>query len=458
MKKYDADIVIIGSGPGGATLARQLSRSAANWRIILLERGRDWRRHRLYGTYPGAMLYTDKASFLATSEGLSIIRPLMLGGATSMYCACAADPLPWWHEKYGIDLSAYSRETRRELRIRPLPPKQRGVASTRIAEAAIAVGQEWTAQDKFMIPERTSNFNCRAVCMLGCRCGAKWNAAEYVDEALVLGCELWTRAYAKKIIIDSSQAIGVQGTVENEPFFIKARHVILAAGGIGSATLLQRSGFQGPGQGMTMDTTVMVYGYAPYKGNGNEPPMTWSYADYELGVLYSTLIDPWLNYPVAMIRKGPAYSLTWHRWGRTLGVMIKLKDETSGKVTADGQIYKGLTMADQQKLRRAEQIARKILIKAGCNPDTMFTTPLRGTHPSGTVRIGHSLNQNLETEIENLYVCDASVFPEALARPTVLTIISLAKRLADYLIQKHGIVNISREDVLGAESHKTSVE
>ena len=35
---------------------------------------------------------------------------------------------------------------------------------------------------------------------------------------------------------------------------------------------------------------------------------------------------------------------------------------------------------------------------------------------------------------DNLYVCDASVFPEALARPTVLTIISLAKRLAGYLL------------------------
>jgi choline dehydrogenase-like flavoprotein len=45
------------------------------------------------------------------------------------------------------------------------------------------------------------------------------------------------------------------------------------------------------------------------------------------------------------------------------------------------------------------------------------------------------LDSNLESEIKNLYVCDASVFPEALARPTVLTIISLAKRLGDHLIK-----------------------
>ena len=44
--------------------------------------------------------------------------------------------------------------------------------------------------------------------------------------------------------------------------------------------------------------------------------MTWSYADDALGVLFSTLIDPWLMYPIIMALKGPAYPLTWHRWRR----------------------------------------------------------------------------------------------------------------------------------------------
>jgi choline dehydrogenase-like flavoprotein len=63
-------------------------------------------------------------------------------------------------------------------------------------------------------------------------------------------------------------------------------------------------------------------------------------------------------------------------------------------------------------------------------------TPLRGTHPSGTVRIGEMLDDNLQTEIQGLYVCDASTFPEALARPTVLTIIGLGKRLAKHLLSE----------------------
>jgi choline dehydrogenase-like flavoprotein len=433
MRHINTDIVIVGSGPGGATLARQLTRAANSPRVLLLERGRDWRKHPLYGTYPGAILYTDKGSFLTTAEGLSIVRPLMLGGATSMYCACAADPLPWWQEQYGIDLASYTAETKTELAIAPLPPELRGGASTRIAAAAAEIGQEWLGQDKFMSPARSPNFTCRATCMLGCRCGAKWNAAEYVDEAVQAGCRLWTGARVDKVTIEDGHATGVEGRIGRTPFTASAKQVIIAAGGIGSARLLQRSGLPGAGQGMAMDTTVIVYGHAPFRGNGNEPPMTWSCADDELGVLFSTLIDPWLNYPLAMIRKGPAFALTWYQWGRTFGVMIKLKDEISGAVPLGSQIHKGLTTDDQKRLARAQAIAAQILRKAGCDPDTIFTSPLRGTHPSGTVRIGPMLTTDLETEVKNLYVCDASVFPQALARPTVLTIISLAKRLAAFL-------------------------
>jgi choline dehydrogenase-like flavoprotein len=45
------------------------------------------------------------------------------------------------------------------------------------------------------------------------------------------------------------------------------------------------------------------------------------------------------------------------------------------------------------------------------------------------------LDENLQSEVENLYVCDASSFPEALDRPTVLTIIGLARKLSDHLLK-----------------------
>jgi len=222
--------------------------------------------------------------------------------------------------------------------------------------------------------------------------------------------------------------------MSGKAFTARAETVVLAAGGIGSPRILQASGFPEAGSGMAMDTTVMLYGTTRENGNGNDPPMTWSWEDREVGFMLSTLVDPWLLYPIITGLKGLGYTLTWPRWNNTLGVMIKLKDEISGGVTPDGRISKPLTENDHQRLKLAEETSRKILVEAGGDPGSIFMTPMRGTHPSGTVRIGAMVDTDLQTEVEGLYVCDASVFPEALGQPTVLTIISLAKRLAKHFL------------------------
>ena len=321
-----------------------------------------------------------------------------------------------------------------ELEIAPLPAEFLGKASTRIAQAGQALGFDWQPQLKFMRPSRSHNFDCGAKCMLGCRCGAKWNTAEYVDQAVEMGLDLRTHAQVDRVVTQDGHVVGVQGRMEDGYFLAQAEQVVLAAGGIGTPRILQASGFRDAGVGMTMDVTVMVYGFIKERGIGNEPPMTWSWENPRDGYMLSTLIDPWLLYPIINSLKGPKYALYWPKWNNILGVMIKLKDEVSGGVFPNGKISKPLTKNDRPRLKAAEDVCRKILVEAGADPDSIFMTPLRGTHPSGTVRIGRMLDQNLQTEIEGLYVCDASTFPEALDRPTVLTIISLAKRLSKHLL------------------------
>jgi choline dehydrogenase-like flavoprotein len=427
-----ADAIIVGSGPGGATLSRELARRGK--RVLLLERGIDQRPRSYYGTYLGAMMYSDRMSLLFTQEGLNIVRPLMVGGATSMYCGCAAPPPDWLKRSYGVDIDEEVSATIEELELAPLPPDLRGAASTRIAQAGQALGYDWQPQLKFMRPARAKKFDCGAKCMLGCRCGAKWSAAEYVDEAVAAGAQLRTRAQVRRLLIEDGHAAGVEGSIGRVPFIARAETVILAAGGIGSPRILQASGFEQAGKGMTMDTTVMVYGFVKERGIGHEPPMTWSWENNDAGYMLSTLMDPWLLYPLINSLKGVKYALYWPRWNHILGVMIKLKDEVSGGVFPNGTISKPLTANDRSRLAMAEDVCRRILIEAGADRSTMFMTPLRGTHPSGTVRLGTLVDQNLQTETSGLYVCDASVFPEALDRPTVLTIIGLAKRLAKHLV------------------------
>jgi choline dehydrogenase-like flavoprotein len=427
-----ADVIIVGTGPGGATTARQLAR--AGKKVLLLERGMDYRSQSYYGTYLGALIYADRMSLLFTQEGLNIVRPLMVGGATSMYCGCAAPPPDWFKSKYGVDIDAEVSETMAELEIAPLPDLLRGAASTRIAQAAQSLGYNWEPQLKFMRPGRGKKFDCGAKCMLGCRCGAKWNAAEWVDEAVKAGADLRVNAKVDRVLTDGKQVTGVEGRLKGQSFRALAPVVILAAGGIGTPRILQASGVKGAGDGMTMDTTTMIYGFVKERGTGNEPPMTWSWENLEDGYMLSTLIDPWLLYPIINVLKGVRYAATWPKWNNTLGVMIKLKDSISGGVFADGKISKPFVGNDRERQRGAEEVCRKILKEAGADPSSMFMTPLRGTHPSGTVRIGTMLNTDLQTEVAGLYVCDASTFPEALARPTVLTIIGLGKRLAKHLI------------------------
>jgi len=435
---FSADILVVGSGPGGATVARELSESGKQ--VLILERGHDHRQRFYYGTYPGAMRYSDRMSLLFTEEGLNIIAPIMVGGATSMYCGCAAEPPGWLKDTYGVDLNAEVRQTIEELNIQPLPEELRGGASTRIAEAGRALGYDWFAQPKFVNPQRSKQhaktFDCQATCMLGCRCRAKWNAAEWVFEAVAGGVRLVEGARVNKVIIEGGQALGVEGRVGLRKFTARAETVVISAGGIGSPRILQNSGLNQAGVGMTMDTTVMIYGATREEGTGKEPPMTWSWESPDAGYMLSTLTDPWLMYPLAAVRKGIGPALRWFQWHKLLGIMIKLKDDISGGIYPDGKIRKPLTAGDNERLAEAYQVCRQILIEAGAKKSSIFMRPLIGTHPSGTVRIGSMLDQDLKSEIDGLYVCDASVFPEALDRPTVLTIIGFGKRLAKHLMQK----------------------
>ena len=70
------------------------------------------------------------------------------------------------------------------------------------------------------------------------------------------------------------------------------------------------------------------------------------------------------------------------------------------------------------------------MIEAGSQPSKIFSTPIRGAHPGGTCSIGEVVDTDLQTQIANVYICDASILPHSLGTPLVLVLMAFAKRLA----------------------------
>jgi choline dehydrogenase-like flavoprotein len=115
---------------------------------------------------------------------------------------------------------------------------------------------------------------------------------------------------------------------------------------------------------------------------------------------------------------------------RIVGMFVKLCDEPSGRVDADGKINKGWTKNDLERMDRGIDIARSIMIKAGVDPSSISVARGIGGHPGGTAAMGRVVDSDLQTKIKNLYVCDNSIMPRSGGVPPVLTLIALGKKWA----------------------------
>jgi choline dehydrogenase-like flavoprotein len=432
--EYDA--IVVGSGPGGATSARELSR--AGKKVLILEMGKD---HRRMGSYLTALGILGGRDMLRSKEGMTLFRARTTGGATVIYSASAAVPPPWLASRYRIDLGPWVEEIMEETGAGILPERLMGGASLRVMETANQIGFQWEPMPKFLNPSRFEEGRCcGANTHLGCSCGAKWTAREYLNEAVAAGATLKTETECRQVTVENGRAAGVVArSPSGERLEYRSPLVILAAGGIGSPLLLQQAGIDAAGDGCVVDPTVMVYGQAPFEGTWRDPPVSvvsWEFYESD-GIRLGTLIEPRLLLAMAMALRSPGHLALGANYRKVVGILVKVKDDLAGGVRPDGTVSKPLTEDDRGRLNKGIGVGIEILRALGCKEKSIVTGDIKGAHPSGTCRIGAVVDHNLETEIEGLYVCDASVFPEALDRPTVITIIGLAKRLCEHIL-RHG--------------------
>ena len=114
----------------------------------------------------------------------------------------------------------------------------------------------------------------------------------------------------------------------------------------------------------------------------------------------------------------------------TLTIMVKAKDQLSGRI---GRYWpdKILCAQDKAKLTQGIAIAKEILAQASAHH--IFKSWHFAAHPGGSAKIGEVVNSDLKAEMDNLYVCDASVIPAAWGLPPTYTLLCLGKRLAKHL-------------------------
>jgi len=94
-------------------------------------------------------------------------------------------------------------------------------------------------------------------------------------------------------------------------------------------------------------------------------------------------------------------------------------------------VRKRLAQVEHQRLKSGYERAVEILKNAGDR--NIFKTWYLAAHPGGTAKINDVVDSNLKTEIDNHYVSDCSVIPQAWGLPPALTLVALGKRLGKYL-------------------------
>lgn len=417
------DTIVVGSGPAGATVARELS-GLAGHRVLVLERGG---ADRVTGAIPQTALELGRPgrSLLLTSGLLATVRAITAGGSSIYFYGTAWDPPFEMFDRYGIDLRAPVAEAKAELPIAPLAGDLVGPKATRIMEAAQASGLDWAPLPKFIFQDRA-----RRGGWLGYyeapSYDSKWNARMWLDEAVERGADLVTHAAVERVLFEGGAAGGVQYRVDGCRSTATADRVVLAAGGIGTPAILRASGIADAGRDFFYDPLVAVMGETDGVDSGPELPMQAGLNCSDDGYMMTDMTVPESLYGALTAQVGRLHKLGAYR--RTLQVMVKARDGLGGHLTDRGGVRKGLTSDDRAKLDHGYRRARRLLEAAGARG--VYRSWYVASHPGGTAKLGEIVDADLRTEYDNLYVCDASVIPEPWGLPPTLTLIGLGKHLA----------------------------
>lgn len=475
----ECEVVIIGSGAGGAVAAAMLAEAGLD--VLVLEAGDHYDRD----NYPEGRL--EAISELYREAGLTIAegRPpipvpvaKVVGGTTvinSGTCFRAPDRiLDGWRDEFGIpwarDLDEDFAEAEDFLRVTPLDPNTMGRNGQLAMEGAAALGVSGGP----IARNAGSCVQCSS-CPYGCSIDAKRGMhVSYLPRAVAAGARIRAGVEAQRVLVEDGRAVGVSCSARDasgrsRPFTVRASRAVIAAGGaLGTPELLLRSGLGGKQVGRNLRIHPACWVGARYEEDvhGWEGVMQSYYVDqweHEQGVLLEATFTPLAFGGAWLVGTGVEHQRAILEFGRIGSIGVQLRDVSVGAVglANEGALRASYKLNDEDARKTIFGIARaaEIHFAAGATevypnipragvlkPRDLATFEatrfkaselrLEAFHPMGTARISADPRRGVcapdgsVNGTRGLYVADASLFPTAPGVNPMMTIIAFAKQVS----------------------------
>ena len=251
----EADVVVVGSGPCGAVVAKELAEAGRS--VVLLEEGPPFTPEDFVLDGALSMARTMREAGLRATRGhvMPTMQAIALGGGSLVNSAICVRPPAFvfdeWAARFELsqtsraDLDPHFDAVESFLGIAPTPDAVQGRRNLLFREGCQKLGISSES-----IPRNVRGCRGSGECFTGCRARAKQSMdLSYVPAALRAGARVYTSVRAEQVLHAGRRATGVSGRVvapftgrPGPAFEIAARAVVLSAGCMATPLLLLASG------------------------------------------------------------------------------------------------------------------------------------------------------------------------------------------------------------------------
>ena len=473
-------VCVVGSGAGGAPVARALAEAGAS--VAVVEEGRAYARAELTARPRDmqALLYRD-AGQTATVGTPPIVLPLgkAIGGSTlvnSGTCFRAPEHVrDRWRSELGLDeladLDAEYAQVERELRVARVTEKLAGHNALIAKRGAEALG--WSGR---FLDRNAHGCQGSGVCAFGCPTGAKQHTGQtYMRWATAAGARTIARTRVTKVVVERGRARGVEAVgPAGERVTVRADRVVVAGGTMHTPVLLAASGVSAPQLGRNLSIHPATAAWALMDEEvdmARGVPQSYCVDEFARdGIMLEGVAGPPDYLAMAVPFSGERHRELMLQYRNVAQFGLMVSDTSRGRVLTSRLARRAgrpvvrydLNRHDTRTLHAGILSLARLLFAAGAR--TVFapvgrvpelhggdTGPLErlepkagelklmAFHPLGTARAAADpragvVDGRLECHaVKGLYVCDGSAVPTALGVNPQLTIMALATRLGAHL-------------------------